>query len=265
MAAGSTGFLYRQPDLAVEEEVRNLSSQFVVLYDRFATRKRWMQTAENHDPTAMGDEIPATACHGWSSSRKPLRGADIVVIAASTGGPVALEKVCVGLPASLEAPVLVVQHMPRDFTRIMAEALDLQAPLPVREGFEGMPIRKGEVVIAPGGFHMTAVKAGGVLQVLMNTAPPVNGVRPAADILFGSVAETYRGAKVLAVVLTGMGNDGMKGVRMLKRHCDCYCLVQSEKTCAVYGMPRSVYEAGLADEVLDIDSMAKRMEQLVTG
>lgn len=144
----------------------------------------------------------------------------------------------------------------------MAGALDLQAPLTIREGAEGMLIRTGEILIAPGGFHMMAAGGGGINKVSLTTSPPVNGVRPAADVLFGSVAETYRGARILAVVLTGMGNDGTQGVRMLKLSCDCYCLVQSEKTCVVYGMPKSVYDAGLADEIVDIDAIAPRIEQL---
>jgi two-component system chemotaxis response regulator CheB len=92
----------------------------------------------------------------------------------------------------------------------------------------------------------------------------VNGVRPAADILFRSVAVAYRGQSVLAVVLTGMGNDGMKGVAQLKQDCSCYCIAQSEKTCVVYGMPKSIVDTGLADEVCDLGLISGRVQRLAT-
>ena len=99
--------------------------------------------------------------------------------------------------------------------------------------------------------------------IKLEALPPMNGVRPSADILFSSVAKTYKGRGVLVVILTGMGSDGTQGVKELKKCCDCYCLVQSERTCVVYGMPKKVVEAGLSDDVVDIEEMPTRILQAV--
>ena len=265
MAMGASGLLYKNPVSAQETELKSMTRQFEVLFDRYAARRRWGEAAAGRMAANAGVLLPNGGETGWTGKRKPPQGVDLVLIAASTGGPVALEKVCISLPSSLQPPVLIVQHMPKDFTRIMADALDAQAPLRIYEGVDGAKIENGEIVIAPGGLHMTASSIGGNHKICLASSPPVNGVRPAADVLFSSVAQAYRGARILVAVLTGMGNDGTQGVRLLKLNCDCYCLIQSEKSCAVYGMPRSIYEAGLADEVLDIEEIAGRITQLVAG
>lgn len=191
-------------------------------------------------------------------------GFDIVLIAASTGGPKALEVLCGGLPANLAVPVLIVQHMPPDFTRVLAESLDKKSAIKVNEGRESDPILPGRVVIAPGGHHLAVKRQEGGRQFLMlDDGPTVNGVKPAADVLFKSAAAAYRGMRVLAVVLTGMGNDGTQGVADLKQQCRCYCLTQNETSCVVYGMPKRVLEAGLSDESLDIREIAERIRQLI--
>ncbi|WP_286725120.1 chemotaxis-specific protein-glutamate methyltransferase CheB [Pelotomaculum sp. PtaB.Bin117] len=200
------------------------------------------------------------------AEKKKLSGVDLIVIAASTGGPVALETICKKLPADFNKPILVVQHMPAEFTRKLAQSLDKKCALPVVEAEEGALVKPGQVMIAPGGVHMTVQtgsEAGRTFK--LKAAPPVNGVRPSADVLFSSVAKAYKGRRVLAVILTGMGSDGMLGVKEMKRTCTCYCLVQSEKTCVVHGMPKSVVDAGLADDVEDIDAITARVLCLVRG
>ncbi|MGE5680566.1 MAG: chemotaxis-specific protein-glutamate methyltransferase CheB [Bacillota bacterium] len=199
-----------------------------------------------------------------STGRKRVwKGADLVLIAASTGGPQALETVLEGLSADFNKPVLIVQHMPPDFTRILAQTLDKKSRMDVFEAFDKAPVKGGSAAIAPGGYHMAVESSpeGGMLIRLRNT-DFVNGVKPSADVLFHEVAKTCKGAKILAVILTGMGNDGTSGIEEMKRKCDCYCITQSEKTCVVYGMPRNVFEAGLSDEVADIDEIAKRIMQV---
>ena len=265
VAMGAAGLLYKLPGAAVDNGTDYLARQVAVLLARFSDGRPGENLVYNRSFSGFGGELDRSVPPIGAVSRKPPKGVDLILIAASTGGPVALEKVCVPLPGSLQRPVMVVQHMPKDFTRIMADALDSQAVLNIREGVEGDSIRDGEIVIAPGGMHMTITNVSGANRIRLTSTPPVNGVRPAADVLFASVAEMYRGARVLAVVLTGMGNDGTQGVRLLKQCCDCYCLAQSEKTCVVYGMPRSVYEAGLADEVHDIEQIAERIEQIASG
>jgi two-component system chemotaxis response regulator CheB len=188
----------------------------------------------------------------------------LIVIAASTGGPAALEQVLSGLPSSLSIPVLVVQHMPKGFTQIMAQTLNKKCLLPVAEAVDGQSLAGGGVFIAPGGENMS-VQAGPdrKVQFKLDKGPSVHGVRPAADVLFKSVAQGFKSVGVLAIILTGMGCDGRDGVRAMKEECNCYCILQSERTCVVYGMPHCVAEAGLADETVDLTNISARIVQIV--
>lgn len=188
---------------------------------------------------------------------------DLILIASSTGGPVALEMICDQIPSDFTKPVLIVQHMPPEFTEVLATAINKKCYAAVSEAKVGMQIKPRHVMLAPGGFHMILEEGmGKTVAVQLLDTPFVNGVKPSADVLFESVAKVYKGRNILAVVLTGMGNDGTRGIRALKEACNCYCLTQSEKTCVVYGMPKCVYEAGLSDEVVHLKDMAYRMYQL---
>ncbi|HRX51935.1 MAG TPA: chemotaxis-specific protein-glutamate methyltransferase CheB [Candidatus Krumholzibacteria bacterium] len=185
----------------------------------------------------------------------------ITAVAVSTGGPEALGKVVPDLPADYPVPVVVVQHMPPVFTRSLAASLDARSALTVVEAAEGMKLRAGTVYIAPGGRHMTVRREGGLDVVRLNDEAPECNVRPAADVLFRSLARIGDRASVLAVVMTGMGEDGKAGLTELKRG-RCVCLSQSRESCVVYGMPRSVDEAGLADESVDLGRIARRLAEL---
>ena len=184
---------------------------------------------------------------------------EIILIAASTGGPHALEVVISQLSADIPAPIMVVQHIPTHFTENLAQSLNSKSKLNVRVAQNGETVLAGNVYIAPGGTHM---KLNSKKRVFLENSRPLNGVRPAADELFGSVAESFTGTGVLAVILTGMGHDGRDGLAMLKASKDCYCLVQSEKTCVVYGMPRAAAEAGYADKIMDLDKIPAEIENL---
>jgi two-component system chemotaxis response regulator CheB len=192
---------------------------------------------------------------------------DVVAIGVSTGGPNALAEVLPRLPADFPVPVLLVQHMPPVFTASLAEHLDHKSKVPVREARDGEPVLPGRVFIAPGGKHMVVRRVpdgedgGSALIIGLNENPPENSCRPSVDVLFRSLAAQYDG-NMLAVVMTGMGNDGCEGVRAMKRR-GCLCLTQSEATCIVYGMPLSVDEAGLSDEQLPLDRLADRITHLV--
>ncbi len=189
----------------------------------------------------------------------PARRLDrLVVIGSSTGGPGALREVITRLPGDLPAGVLVVQHMPPNFTRSLAERLDELSPLPVKEAERGDCLVQGQVLIAPGGQHLTI---GGGGEISLNSGPAVNGVRPAVDVTLMSAVAAF-GAKTLAVILTGMGHDGRDGSRALKQ-AGGRVMVQDEATCIVYGMPRSVAEAGLADRVVAIDAIAEAIAQML--
>ena len=189
---------------------------------------------------------------------------DLILIASSTGGPKALYDVCSKLPADLGVPVLIVQHMPADFTTIFANSLNNISKLKVSEAKDGDIPRAGHIYIAKGGKHMTVTKSpSNTMTIKLEDTPTVNGVKPAADVLFKSLAEEFFNLNMLAVVLTGMGKDGTDGLRELKKKAKCYVITQSERTCAVYGMPKSVYEANLSDEVLDIQDIASGISRRV--
>lgn len=186
---------------------------------------------------------------------------DAVVIGISTGGPNALEHVIPKLPENLSVPVLVVQHMPPVFTRLLAERLDERSKVSVREAADGESIRPGVVYIAPGDWHMSVFLKGGIPTIRTHQSAPENSCRPAADVLFRSAAEVY-GARTLAVVMTGMGSDGLLGCEALSK-VHGHIIVQDEKTSVVWGMPGFVARANLADAILPLGSIANEIAQRV--
>jgi len=191
--------------------------------------------------------------------RKDAFHPEIVLIAASTGGPLALNSILPKLRDDFPVPVLVVQHIPSYFTETLAHHLNNKSGLKVKIAENREIVTAGTVYMAPGGVHM---KLNAENKIKLDDSPPVNGLRPAADVLFESVAESFSGSKVLVVILTGMGNDGKKGLAGLKAKRDCFCLAQSEETCVVYGMPRSAVESGFADKILDLDKILHEIESL---
>lgn len=179
---------------------------------------------------------------------------DIVAIGVSTGGPNALEKVLSQLPANFPVPIVIVQHMPPVFTKRLAERLTQKSKIRVFEGILGANLEPGTAWIAPGDYHMIVEKSGDRAQISINQNPPENSCRPAVDVLFRSVAKSY-GANTLALVLTGMGQDGLIGCQYIKE-AGGQVIVQDEKTSVVWGMPGMVANSGLADKVLPIDEIA---------
>jgi two-component system chemotaxis response regulator CheB len=173
-----------------------------------------------------------------------------VVIASSTGGPVALAQVLTRLPADFRHPVFVVQHMPASFTPAFAARLDQQCAVSVKEAQDGDVVKPGQVLIAPGGRQMTLQQSGGQVKVRISDGDPSLHYKPCADITFASVASVY-GGKTLAVVLTGMGADGCEGSRQLKKQ-GAMVWSQDEASSVIYGMPMAVAEAGLSDQVLSL-------------
>lgn len=180
-----------------------------------------------------------------------------LLVGCSTGGPDALARFLPRLPADLGVPVLVVQHMPPVFTAMLAQRLDKVSALHVREAADGDEVRAGEVLLAPGDFHLRLRRSAGVVRAVLDQGPQENFCRPAVDVLFRSALEVY-GAGALATVLTGMGHDGLAGARELTA-AGARILVQDEESSVVWGMPGAVAAAGLADDVLPLEALADRV------
>lgn len=184
----------------------------------------------------------------------------LVVIGSSTGGPQALQMVLTGFTEHFPCPVVVVQHMPAGFTHALAQRLHGISQVEVREASDGEVLRPGCVYIAPGDRHLRIQQEAGVRRIVLSDEPPVGNHRPAVDVMYDSVA--HLGNDVVAAILTGMGCDGREGMRRIKQNGG-YCIAQDEATCVVYGMPKSVVDAGLADEICPLPQIADAIEAAV--
>lgn len=180
-----------------------------------------------------------------------LKQIDLVLIGSSTGGPNALEVVLTKVPKNFPLPILIVQHMPPGFTKMLANSLNERCSIPVTEVTGPTKVESGKIYIAGGAKHML-YEAGGTL--IHKEGELVNFCIPAVDVLFKSVAKNFKG-RVLSIVLTGMGKDGAEGVKSLKNVLDCYSIVQDEASSVVWAMPKAVYEEGLSDVVLPLDQI----------
>jgi two-component system, chemotaxis family, protein-glutamate methylesterase/glutaminase len=192
---------------------------------------------------------------------RPPQQPEIVAVGTSTGGPNALAALLAALPADLGVPLVVVQHMPPVFTRLLAERLAGKCRLRVAEGVAGASLEPGQVWIAPGDHHMLVVREGTAVRLATNQDPQENSCRPAVDVLFRSVAAAY-GGRGLAVVLTGMGQDGLRGCERL-REAGGQVLAQDEASSVVWGMPGFVARAGLAERVLPLGQIADEIVRRV--
>jgi two-component system chemotaxis response regulator CheB len=204
------------------------------------------------------DEAPRlSAATPVKTRMKPPAPPEIVAIGVSTGGPDALAALLSSLPAGFPVPIVIAQHVPPIFTRLLAARLSLKSSLPVRECSSGELLTSGCAVIAPGDFHMLASKEDGMVRLRTNRGPKENVCRPSVDVLFRSVAKVY-GARTLAVILTGMGQDGLKGCEVLQS-LGARVLVQDEASSVVWGMPGLVARAGLADKILPLNQIGSEI------
>ncbi len=188
---------------------------------------------------------------------------DVVAIGCSTGGPNALSQLLPALPDGFAVPVLIVQHMPPAFTRFFAQRLSSLCPLPVKEAAGGEALLPGQVWVAPGGFHLEVAADGARQKLRLSQAPPENSCRPSVDVLFRSLAPVF-GGRVLAVVLTGMGQDGLRGCELLAA-AGAQIVAQDEASSVVWGMPGFVAKAGLAEAVLPLSEIAGRIVERVAA
>ncbi|GBG09614.1 chemotaxis response regulator protein-glutamate methylesterase [Paenibacillus agaridevorans] len=186
----------------------------------------------------------------------------LVALGTSTGGPRALHEVICSLPADFPAPVLVVQHMPPKFTKSLAQRLDNFSQLTVVEAEQGMAVQPGKVYIAPGGYHLELAKQDGGYVIRLGLQPQRNGHRPSVDIMFESLA-SFRELSIHAVIMTGMGSDGAKGMKVLAEQGAVSLIAESEETCVVYGMPRCAIEGGYVKDVLPLGEISSQLVKAV--
>ena len=199
-----------------------------------------------------------------SSARNKLPGRiDVVAIGCSTGGPNALAQVLPGIPREFPVPILIVQHMPPAFTRFLAQRLSSLCPLPVEEAMGGEVLMAGKIWVAPGGFHLSVKRDGAAQKLEVTQGAPENSCRPSVDVLFRSMAPVFAN-RILAVVLTGMGQDGLRGCELLA-DTGAQILVQDEATSVVWGMPGFIAKAGLADAILSLSDIGPRIFERVAS
>jgi two-component system chemotaxis response regulator CheB len=253
LQAGAFDFVTKPRGPSVEANLAELRRQLTAQIRLYMARR---PRAPSPPATQAPEPTPRSA-------RRPAHQARAVLIAASTGGPGALGVLLPDLCKRIDLPVLIVQHMPPHFTHSLAESLARSTGWPVVEATDGKPLRPCEGHVAPGGKHLLLRSQGGRLLTGVNEQPPENHCRPSADVLFRTAAAAL-GGEAVVVVLTGMGCDGMAGLRPLKR-AGAFVIVQDEATSVVWGMPGSVVRAGLADEVLPLSEIAAAVASAVGG
>ncbi|MGR9050134.1 protein-glutamate methylesterase/protein-glutamine glutaminase [Halobacillus faecis] len=181
----------------------------------------------------------------------------LIAIGTSTGGPRALQEVLTSLPGNLPAPILVVQHMPKGFTKSLALRLNRLSEISVKEAEHMEEIHKGAAYIAPGGYHMEVVKHNERLVIHLNESSPRNGHRPSVNVMFSSIAK-LPGISTTSVIMTGMGSDGLEGILAMKEYGRAvYTIAEDESTCVVYGMPKAIVKSGLADDVRKLNEISR--------
>lgn len=247
--------------------VGSLDLSLTALRAELVPRIKQFFTVEEEQAACMShtsSSVEAEGYRGPSISFGTQAGvAKVVGIGVSTGGPAALGSIIPTLPADFPLPVLIVQHMPTLFTRLLAERLQTQSKLNVSEAVEGDLVEAGRVLIAPGDHHMRVRKIGNQVLVTLDQGPTENSCRPAVDVLFRSLQEVY-GPTTLSVVLTGMGYDGLRGAGVLKAN-GASVIAQDEATSVVWGMPGAVVKAGLADSVVPLDGVVPEILRRVRG
>jgi two-component system chemotaxis response regulator CheB len=207
--------------------------------------------------------VPAKPVQPPAVVLPPIRSGavDIVAIGSSTGGPNALAELFFHLPADFPVPIVIAQHMPPLFTQLLAERLTRESPIPVEEASEGAVLQPGRAWIAPGDHHLVLARKRGAVQLSLNQDPPENSCRPSVDVLFRSVECVYKN-RVLVVVLTGMGEDGLKGGQVLHA-TGASIIAQDQESSVVWGMPGAVARAGITDKVLPLGEIAGEITRRV--
>lgn len=254
LEAGAFDFFAKPSGGSAEANLASLRDELLAKVRAYANSRR--RIAPGAAATALAPAAPTVRRAPGKRSR--VRA---VVIGTSTGGPRALAALMPDLCQKVDVPILIVQHMPTGFTRTLAESLARQTGRPIVEATEGMTLEKRSGYVAPGGKHLLLRGPTGAPLTALNEQPPENGCRPSADVLFRSAASVL-GAEVVAVILTGMGQDGTAGLGAIRR-AGGHVIAQDQPSSVVWGMPGSAVEAGVVDEVHPLDRIAAAVALVV--
>jgi two-component system chemotaxis response regulator CheB len=262
---GAFDFVAKPQEGSMEENTKAIKNALVPMLRAFARHKEIKRILKGKAVFTLAKEGHCgKAAQTLRKSVFPKREkADIVAIGISTGGPKALSQMMPQIPANLDVPVLIVQHMPPVFTRFLANNLNSKCRIAVQEAKDGEPLRPNVALIAPGGRQMkVAVGADGETKIVRITDdPPENSCKPSVDYLFRSVAHHFVG-RATGVIMTGMGSDGTLGLKLMKRN-GATVIAQNEETCVVYGMPKEPIESGIVDRIAPLDLIAEEIRRTV--
>ena len=263
LALGATDYVTKPANVgSVAIAMQRIKDELIPKIKLFCARKAGIKPSPTVTPEPLASRKTARR---KATPRKTIptapRRVDIVAIGVSTGGPNALAELFPVFPQNLPVPIVVVQHMPPFFTKLFAERLDSKSRISVHEGKSGHVLQPGHAWIAPGDYHMRLRRNGNQVGVVTNQDIPENSCRPAVDVLFRSVADLY-GSHALAVILTGMGQDGLIGCEHIKSE-EGQVIIQDEQSCVVWGMPGFVARAGLEDKILPLNKIGQEIIQKV--
>jgi two-component system chemotaxis response regulator CheB len=263
LSRGASDFFAKPVGAGGLEASRKLIRAELIPAIRALCAPRSPRPAPKPQAKVLSKPVPNPTAPPSPLSAPPATRIDLLVIGASTGGPNALAEIFSALPADLPTPILVVQHMPPMFTQMLAERLTKNSHFPTAEATTGIELAPRKALIAPGNYHLVLARDGARVCTRIHQEPHENACRPAVDPLFRSAAEIF-GRNTLAIVLTGMGQDGLRGCEAI-RAAGGQILVQDEATSVVWGMPGFVARAGLADRVLPLSMLAGEIVRRIRG
>lgn len=261
---GAFDFVLKPSGSDYRENTANLTQELIprirAFHDARAGKKNRPQQPQRSLESAAPTEVDDTPVAETKTVRE-FESPDVILMGVSTGGPEALMKVLPKLPSDLGVPILIVQHMPKMFTRSLAEDLNRASMINVVEASDGEPIKSGCCYIAPGGKQLAVFRRGTEIVANVNDDPPVRSCRPSVDYMFRSASKVW-GKRILAVIMTGMGDDGSHSLREMYP-MGVHVIAQDEATSTVYGMPRRVVEEGHADTICPLGSIAGTITRMI--
>lgn len=259
MELGAIDFVTK-PDNVIEAKGDKFKKRLLEVLGAVLKTEQIRKTSFTPSMTGRATTATAVSASSRTVTTRPavnnVKGHNkIVALACSTGGPKALQSVIPLLPKNLDAPMVLVQHMPAGFTKSMADRLNETSAIKVKEAEDGDVLQKGVVYVAPGGKHMEVKKTAGGHVISLNNMPAIGGLRPCANITYDSLKQSGYD-QVVCVVLTGMGADGTNGILSLEKSKPIYVISQDAESCVVYGMPKAIADTGIVNEVVPLDKVA---------